>query len=172
VRHPYYLANFLIDWSFCLMSGGLLLLVFYPFLFFLAYGPTIRQEEKSLYADHGDLFISNNLKIPQIFPDAGSIKNITMLFNGFSFKRITLKEYSRIMKFSATGLLLALVHSLKTGIIPGLRQVSFPAFHDFDQYLLALLVILLYFASIITLRLSQPNRHIHCNIFAVKEIRR
>ena len=37
VRHPYYLASYLIDSSFCLLSGNIFLVVLYPFLFFWAY---------------------------------------------------------------------------------------------------------------------------------------
>ena len=39
VRHPYYLANYLVDTSFCILSSNLYLLLVYPFLFFWAYGP-------------------------------------------------------------------------------------------------------------------------------------
>ena len=48
VRHPYYLANYLIDIGFCLASGNVYLVLAYPFLFFWAYGPTLRSEESLL----------------------------------------------------------------------------------------------------------------------------
>lgn len=41
VRHPFYLANFLVDLSLCLIVGNIYLIVLYPFLFFWAYGPMI-----------------------------------------------------------------------------------------------------------------------------------
>ena len=34
VRHPYYLANYLVDSGFCVLSGNSYLLLIYPFLFF------------------------------------------------------------------------------------------------------------------------------------------
>jgi protein-S-isoprenylcysteine O-methyltransferase Ste14 len=33
VRHPYYLANYIIDSSFCLITGNMYLVFMYPFLF-------------------------------------------------------------------------------------------------------------------------------------------
>jgi protein-S-isoprenylcysteine O-methyltransferase Ste14 len=53
VRHPYYLANYLIDTAFCLLSGNSYLLLAYPFLFFWSYGPTFRKEETALKGRHG-----------------------------------------------------------------------------------------------------------------------
>ncbi|MEI6152789.1 MAG: isoprenylcysteine carboxylmethyltransferase family protein [Deltaproteobacteria bacterium] len=160
VRHPYYLANFLIDWSFCLLSGSLLLLLLYPFLFFFAYGPTMRKEEQFLFAEHSDIFIESVLKTPQIFPDINSIRNIRTLFNGFSAERITLKEYSRTMKFIATGLLLGLIQRVKPDIIPRFQYVSFPPIKDIDELLVVLLLIMLYVSSGVILRLSNRDRYI------------
>lgn len=39
VRHPFYLSNYLVDMSFCIMSGSMLLCVVYPFFFFGPTGP-------------------------------------------------------------------------------------------------------------------------------------
>src|SRR4030042_5025842 len=48
VQHPYYLANYLIDSSFCFLSGNSYMILLYPFLFFWAYGPSLTGEENLL----------------------------------------------------------------------------------------------------------------------------
>jgi hypothetical protein len=168
VRHPYYLANYLIDCSFCLLSGNLFLVVFYPFLFFWAYGPTIRGEEQVLFDRHRDSFIKDSQEIPQVFPDIVSIRNIRALFTGFSAKRITLKECSRITKFCATGLFLTLIHEVNAeGLIGGLKEMLIPTKLDYDEFLLALFATALYITSIITLRFSKQNRYVPQERFKV-----
>jgi hypothetical protein len=159
VRHPYYMASYLIDSSFCILSGNLFLIVLYPFLFFWAYGPTIRREEQVLFARHSESFIKDSLEIPQVFPDIVSLKNIRTLFTGFSVRRITLKECSRIMKFCAIGLFVTLVHEIEIdGLVGGLKDMLSPTKMDYDEFLLMLLTVVLYTLSIITLWFSRQAR--------------
>jgi hypothetical protein len=160
VRHPYYLANYLVDWSFCLLSGNLLLFLLYPFLFFCAYGPTMTKEEDILFSKHGDSFTKSALEIPRVFPNINSLRNISTVFRGFSAKRITLKECSRTMKFCATGLLLVLIHEVKVDIVSGLHRILFPTVGDFDEFLFTFLLTVLYIASAITLAMSNRNKSI------------
>jgi hypothetical protein len=163
VRHPYYLANYLIDSSFCLLSGNLYLVLLYPFLFFWAYGPTIREEEQLLFTRHGDSFIKDSLEIPQVFPDIISVINFRALFKGFSVKRITLRECSRIMKFCAIALFLALIHEVKADVmvdgLTAIREVFVPTSNDYDEFFFALLAFMLYTTSVIALRLANQNRY-------------
>jgi len=163
LRHPYYLANYLIDSSFCLLSGNLYLILLYPFLFFWAYGPTIREEEQLLFTRHGDSFIKESLEIPQVFPDIISVINFRALFKGFSVKRITLREYSRIMKFCAIALFLVLIHEVKADVIvdglTAIREVFVPTMDDYDEFFFALLAFMLYTTSVIALRLANQNRY-------------
>ncbi len=112
VRHPYYLANYLIDSSFCLLSGNIYLLLIYPLLFYWAYGPTLRKEENFLTSIYGDEYVKYSLEIPQIFPDAYSIKNWREIIHGFSRKRITTNELSRMLRFWATGFFIVFLHSI------------------------------------------------------------
>ena len=112
VRHPYYLANYLIDTSFCLMSGNHYLLLCYPFLFFWAYGPTFRQEERTLREKHGEAAVEQMLRTPGLCPDRGSIAHARMLFQGFSFTRISRREVARVLRFAATWLSLSMVGTL------------------------------------------------------------
>ena len=67
VRHPYYMANYLIDSSFCLLSGNIYLFFAYPFLFYWSYGPTIRQEESMLAEIHGEDFLKYSLECHSSF---------------------------------------------------------------------------------------------------------
>ncbi len=103
VRHPYYMANYLIDTSFCLLSGNPYLLLVYPFLFFWVYGPTLKKEEKFLATTHNEPYIEYMLDVPQVFPDSYFIKYLKGILSGFSKKRISRNEIARIMRFWATG---------------------------------------------------------------------
>jgi hypothetical protein len=166
VRHPYYLASYLIDSSFCLLSGNIFLVVLYPFLFFWAYGPTIRGEEQTLFARHDESFIKDSLEIPQVFPDIVSARNIGALFMGFSVKRITLKECSRIMKFCAIGLFIMFIHEIEIdGLMRGLKDMFVPTKLDYDEFLLMFFIVMLYMVSVILLRFSKQNKHVPQEIF-------
>jgi len=110
IRHPYYLANFLIDSSFCLIGGNHYLVLLYPFLFFWSYGPTLRKEEGTLTERHGDSSVAYLLSTPPIFPDRRSIQHVRRLFAGFSLTRISGKEVARIVRFYAMALLIPAFH--------------------------------------------------------------
>ena len=68
VRHPFYLANFLIDEGICLFSGNLWLVVLYVVVFLLVYLPTIRREERHLTSVHGDVYSSYVRAVPALLP--------------------------------------------------------------------------------------------------------
>lgn len=113
VRHPYYMANYLIDSSLCLLSGNIYLLLVYPFLFYWSYGPTIRKEEATLAKLYNSQFLRYSLDVPQIFPDAYSIRSIKEIATGFSTQRITRNEISRFMRLWATACFIMFVHAIK-----------------------------------------------------------
>jgi hypothetical protein len=112
VRHPYYLANYLVDTSFCLLSGNPYLTLCYPFLFFWSYGPTFRQEERTLKDNHGEALLEHVLNTPGLFPDRRSILNLSGLFQGFAVHRVSPKEVARILRFCAMWLLILMVNLL------------------------------------------------------------
>jgi len=112
VRHPYYLANFLIDCCFCMLSGSHYFVLFYPFLFFWAYGPTMQKEERNLAKRYNEAFLSYVLETPRVFPDRQSIRNIGSLFVGYSAKRISAKEMARIVRFCAMAILILSIGKL------------------------------------------------------------
>jgi hypothetical protein len=158
VRHPYYLANYVIDTSFCVLSANLYLLLLYPFLFFWAYGPTLRKEEEYLATQHGDAFMKDSFEIPQVFPDSGSLVGLRRIFESFSVKRVTVKEYSRIAQFLSMSFAILLVHELKSGGLEGLRHLLLPTKHDYDEFVVLLLAGTLLAISLILKHIAHGKR--------------
>lgn len=154
VRHPYYMANYIIDSSFCLLSGNVYLLLIYPFLFYWSYGPTIRQEEGSLAALHGDEFLQYSLNVPQVFPDAYSIRNMKEVIRGFSRQRITRNEISRFMRFWATGLLIVFIHTIKEEYLAELNNMLF--IRDHYREIVLLLVVMALFTASYSIQRKRP----------------
>jgi hypothetical protein len=151
VRHPYYMANYLIDSSFCLLSGNIYLFLIYPFLFYWSYGPTIRREESKLAELHGEDFLKYSLNVPQLFPDAYSIRNMREVIKGFSRQRITRNEISRFMRFWATALFMVFIHKIKGEFLTELNNMLFIRDH-YREIILLLVVIVLFTASFFTQR--------------------
>ena len=147
VRHPYYMANYLIDISFCLLSGSPYLLLVYPFLFFWVYGSTLRKEERFLAEVHNEPYIQYMLDVPQVFPDSYFAKYLKGIFSGFSKKRISRNEVSRIMRFWATALFILFLHTVK-GI--NFSDMNYSILHkNYQSSLTLLLVALLYIVSLL-----------------------
>ncbi len=147
VRHPYYLANFLVDCSFCLLSLNLYLIVAYPFLFFWAYGPHVRQEEQSLARKHPEQFYTYSTSVPQIFPDSNSIRNVKKLLKNTSFNRITSNEIKRISRFFAVACFIILCQEIKKDGWEELTLWLTPV--DYDGLLMVSLSGLLFLYSLI-----------------------
>jgi protein-S-isoprenylcysteine O-methyltransferase Ste14 len=149
IRHPYYLANFLVDFSFCLMSGNHYLVLLYPFLFFWSYGPTLRKEEGTLTEKHGDSSVAYLLSTPPVFPDRRSIQHVRRLFAGFSLTRVSGKEVARIVRFYAMALLILAFHQGrgKTSLVDVLS--------DRGTLMLLAAALLLYAASFTILKLRK-----------------
>lgn len=107
VRHPYYLANYAIDTGLCLLSGNVLLVLSYPFLFFWAYGKTLRDEEALLLEMHPEEFPAYAARVPAVFPEAASLGGLRGVFRGFSWTRVSRGEFKRLWRFGflATGIL-------------------------------------------------------------------
>lgn len=148
VRHPYYMANYLIDSSFCLVSGNVYLLLVYPFLFYWSYGPTIRKEEATLARLHNSDYLQYSLDVPQIFPDAYSVRSMKRVAKGFSAQRITRNEISRFMRFWATGFLIIFIHTLKATSLERLLSFDPTLIRDNLQgFLLLVSTVVLFIAS-------------------------
>jgi hypothetical protein len=154
VRHPYYLANYVIDSAICLLSGNIYLVAVYPFFFFWAYGPTFQKEEAYLASQHEDHFREHAAGTPQIFPHGGSIPGRKGLLEGFSMKRISVKECARLARFWASALFIVFVHEVRT---EGLNKLR--GWHDPIALLLFGLVIVLSGISLLlTARRKSPNQ--------------
>jgi hypothetical protein len=154
VRHPYYLANYLIDSSFCVLSGNLYLIAAYPFLFFWAYGPTLRKEESFLASKYGNSFENDSFTIPQLFPDRDSLTRWRDLFEGFSIKRISLKERARITRFCACGFAIMLLHAVD---LHQLQYLFHPTRTNYEAFAFMLLATAFLFVSIIFILIDRSH---------------
>jgi protein-S-isoprenylcysteine O-methyltransferase Ste14 len=141
-RHPYYTSNYLIDLSFCLLSGNSYLLLAYPFLFFWAYGPTLRKEESYLASRYED-YVQYGLETPQVLPDGHALSHWRGFFRGFSIKRITAYELSRVMRFWTIACFMVLLHDVRT---EGLAELS--PFHASDSDGFAFLILFMSLAFV------------------------
>jgi len=156
VRHPYYLANYLVDWSFCILSGNQILVLAYPFAFFWSYGPTMQKEEELLAAEYGDEFVKYVSEVPQVFPRRKSMKQVRTLFEGFSPHRVTWKECARLTRFCSAGILITLVHDV---FAHGLNRISqFVDTHNVTDAAFLLAAIALYTASVALSALARRKR--------------
>jgi len=158
VRHPYYLANYLVDSSFCVVSGNLYLPLLYPFLFFWAYGPTLRKEDEFLSSQHPDAFSKHAAQTPQVFPDPASRSGWKRFFEGFSGSRISLKEISRLSRFWSLGLFLVLVHEVRIERLSGALDLIRPRRNDYDEFVLLLIAVVLYALSYSLTRHARESR--------------
>ena len=154
VRNPYYLSNYLIDSSFCLLSGNFYLMFLYPLLFFWAYGPTLKEEENLLYSLHTEAFAKYVSEIPQVFPRAAAVGKLRHLFTGFSPKRLTSNEFKRISRFAGMGCFIMLLHDVSA---EGWRELLFWARpQDYDGVVFTMLFVALTLASLLI-----PRRTAH-----------
>jgi hypothetical protein len=68
VRHPFYLANFIIDLGICLISGSPWVTALYLPAFLLTYIPVIRREETYLRSQHGPAYDVYAREVPMLLP--------------------------------------------------------------------------------------------------------
>ena len=67
-RNPLYLGNFFIGFGFSIMADNLILFSLFLMTFSFVYVITIRNEERSLSAKFGDVYIAYKTKVPVFFP--------------------------------------------------------------------------------------------------------
>jgi hypothetical protein len=68
VRHPFYLANALVDAAIAVMSGWWLLQVVLPFWWLAVYLPVIRGEERYLTGAFGSVYEDYKKRVPCLLP--------------------------------------------------------------------------------------------------------
>jgi hypothetical protein len=106
VRHPFYLANLIIDLGICLISGNLYLLAAYVPLYLLTYIPTIRREEAFLRGTYGPTFDEYALRVPPILP-----RNPARFIGPWDFSWDNIRsehELARLLRILAVPLLFAI----------------------------------------------------------------
>jgi len=155
VRHPYYMASYLVDLSFCLLSGNTYLLIAYPFLFFWTYGYAIRKEDELLGKAYPDTFFPYLTEIPSAFPDASSIRGWKHLFDGFSMRRISKKEVARLFRYWATALLIFCLHRIPYKDFQSFNFKFEP--HHWQTLIWLFLVIILYLVNFIIVAASKKS---------------
>lgn len=127
-RHPYYLSNFIIDSAYCLLSGNIYLLFLCPFLFFWAYGPSLRKEEEFLLSVYGQEYADFSAGTAQLFPSSESVRLWRQVGDGFSFGRVTTYEMKRISRVLAVASLLAGLQTAGAqGLMAIVRDHAWPA---------------------------------------------
>ena len=154
-RHPYYTSNYVIDLSFCLLSGNTYLLLAYPFLFFWAYGPTFIKEESYLSSKFEE-YSQYRLETPQVLPDGRVLGHWRDFLRGFSIKRVTRNELARVIRFWTIACFMLLLHHLRA---EGLREISPLSYRDHDRLiLLACLAVLVTLQFILNRRAKEKAR--------------
>ena len=104
------------------------------------------------------LFLNDSFVIPQVFPDTGSLGSLRRLFEGFSLKRITAKECSRVARFSSMGFAIILIHELKPEGLSGLKHMLIPTRHDYDEFVFMLVAAILLLLSLVFIKRAGNNR--------------
>jgi hypothetical protein len=108
VRHPFYVANFLIDLSLCLMAGAPWLALAYAIAFPLAYLPRIFAEEESLREHFGPAFDEYCKSTPRLLPR--SIPRLIAWTKSSSYECMRLEnELSRLTRLAGYPFFIAAV---------------------------------------------------------------
>lgn len=113
VRHPFYLANLLIDEGICVISGNLWLVALYVVAFLFVYLPTIQKEEQYLIGARGDAYVSYARRVPALVP-----YRIHAVFGPLDFawaNAMREKEVSRLLRILAIPTYFVMVAALFHG---------------------------------------------------------
>lgn len=154
-RHPYYLSNFLVDMSFCLLSGNIYLVAAYPFLFFWSYGAAFKSEEAMLAKIHGQAFNEFVLRTPQVFPSPASMTQLRTIPTCMSLSRVSTNEWVRLSRFWMVAVALMLVNELRFEH-DWLKGKSFTA--DLDTIVMAAAVALFAVLTVVLHVISRRQR--------------
>ncbi len=103
VRHPFYLGNFFLDMSICIMSGFVPLMCLFPFMWLGVYIPKMKEEEKRMIEQFGTAYEDYKKDVPMWFP----FKKPVFSKEGFSWKNpnIFRTEIPRTFRFMCYPLL-------------------------------------------------------------------
>jgi isoprenylcysteine carboxyl methyltransferase (ICMT) family protein YpbQ len=105
VRHPFYLANALIDAAIAVMSGWWVLQVALPFWWLAIYIPVMRKEESYLGGAFGSIYDEYKRRVPRLIPWRRPLRSTSP---GFSWNNPNIaegEEISRALRLMAYPLL-------------------------------------------------------------------
>ena len=122
VRHPYYLANALIDTSIAVMSGWWLLPAVLPVWWLCVYVPVIRSEERHLASLFPEDYPAYRKRVPMLVPWRWPLP---VEKNGFSWQNINIargRVLSQAVRFLAYPLLFV--------VVSGIREKRFAFFTE------------------------------------------
>lgn len=113
VRHPFYLANALIDAASAVMSGWWVLVVVLPVWWLAIYLPVMRREEAYLLSTFGEVYADYQRRIPRLLPWRRPLPRSGL---GFSWRHPNLaqgREIPRALRILGSPLLFLLGHQLR-----------------------------------------------------------
>jgi len=127
VRHPFYLANLLIDASIAVMSGWWPLMLVFPLWWLAVYLPVMAQEDRHLATLFPNDYPAYRKAVPALLPFRRPVAGAA---GGFSWKNRNIAEDTvipRALRFLSFPLILFLAQEIKGG---GIRTLAVPTTAD------------------------------------------
>jgi len=111
VRHPFYVANALLDAGLAVMSGWWVLQMVLPFWWLAVYLPAMRREERAMTERFGPAYQAYQREVPHFFPHRLPAPESA---GGFSWRNPNLlhTELPRVLRYLCYPLVFFLVHQL------------------------------------------------------------
>lgn len=110
-RHPFYIANLLLDTGIILMSGHPLFIPIYLLLYYKAYHKVILNEEADLTNIYGDLYKKYMKKVPRYFPRITPY--VKDWYRGFKWGNIMReREISRLLRLVSYPISFLIIHGI------------------------------------------------------------
>jgi len=138
VRHPFYLANLLLETGLLLYAGAWFVAPVYLLLAHLAYGAAIAEEEADLAAVHGEAWREYAARVPRLLPWRGPCPRGEG--PGFSLMNLFYeREIPRLLRLLSLPLGLAWWHAFRSQegpLLAGLPDNLLPPPSDFHARLL------------------------------------
>lgn len=125
IRHPLYLANFLIGLGICVIIGIAWVFVIYLAYFFIQYIPILIAEEKSLHTQFKEEYEAYALRVPRFIPKFRRIKQEGL---SFDWKRALKREHDTICGFAMAIISIQILENIENvGFISSRREIFFLA---------------------------------------------
>lgn len=110
-RHPFYIANLLLDIGIIFMAGYPLFIPIYLILYYVSYHKVILNEEADLTNMYGDLYKNYAKKVPRYFPKI--IPYVKDWYMGFKWGNILReREISRLLRLISYPISFFLFHEI------------------------------------------------------------